>query len=269
VQAVVSDKKGRALGGAYLIVEKGKKLPALKIQGLPNGTFTLLLTDDKKKYYAKRSITVKLGTTTNLGALTLNKKTLTIKGSVVQSDGQAATRVSYAPENAYLEPGGQARIKNGTYTIRGLVPGKGTLQATGKAIVNRPYLLKWVGFKNVTLSKLATKKKVRAVSEPLYGRHIGTFVAGGAPVRSIRLGAVIPDLSPSEFGNYIAVSKGEMVGATERDGTFRYEIDQDGVDAGFVKGSPFWLTLPADNNTFAAKRGTTVDIGVVTLVVNR
>ena len=268
-QAVVYDAKGTALGGAYFQPQKGAKTLAMKIQGLPTGTFTLLLTDDAKKYYAQRSITVKQGTTTALGALRLATKTLTLTGTVKNSGGQTATHVSYAPNSPYLKPYRSARIKNGKYTIRGLLPGRGTLQASGKTLVNRPYFVEWTGSTAVTVKKPTTRKNLTAHPEPLYGRHSGVLLAGGAPVRDIFLRAVIDDPDYLGFGNTIGLREGVMQGASEEDGIFRYEVIQNNVDAGFVKGAPFWLTLTPGNDTFASKRGTTVDIGTVTLVVNR
>jgi len=238
---VYAVKSGKLVGTGYVETKsKGK----FSIKGLPTGSYTLYVQDGADKFYAIKKVSVKGGKKSAVGTLSLKKKTVTLSGTVSPSGNGSVS----ASSRALYGFGGE--IKNGKYTIKGLIPGTYSIYS----------YLDGREESAVTTVKVAKSTKKNLKAGKVLGKVTGTVSLAGVPVTG-------NGFATSKLGSAsITVDRGVLT-ASGRTG--KYTVDSLSFDALFVSGAPFWAELPSNKKSFTITSGKTTSLGSFELKLGR
>jgi len=261
-------------GGDYPVVDHyvmvGSKKGAIPVSlpGIRAGTYTLAITDSMRTHYAKKKVTIRYGATTDLGAVALSKKTVSISGTI---SGAKPIEVGFKNEYGFAS---DLTLGGNKYRITGIVPGTGVLVVNGGGrSTAKPYFTDNALYP-IALKKSIAKKDV-ASGGPQIGLFTGTVAVGSLPVGSgfVFTGETrtVPHSNFEQIYNTAYVVGGKIDGQAQIDGSRIYRLtDQHGGwPREFITGAPFWLDLPGGAITITTQRGTTVDVGTIQLEVKR
>jgi hypothetical protein len=254
----IADSDGKLVGGLNFNPKKSGAATKYTLKGIKAGTYTARFTDSTQKYYTTKKIVVRSGVTTKAGAAKLTKKTVTLHGTVTGAptgtvpSAQRVT-IAYSPDSYYGGSYTTAKA-DGSYTLKGLLPGTGTIDTFQ---VDH-------GSKDAKLTVTTSKRKTLTLA-PTLGTLTGTFLIDGYPQQSSDGSILIGDEYAGQFG----VASGVVTG-TSKPGTAALQLGQINVgNYEFVKNAPFWVSIPAAKATATFTSGVNTDLGSVDLTVER
>lgn len=248
----------------YLVRARTKG--TLKIaEEVPPGTYRLVISGTNT---ASRAFTVRPGKKTKVGAFKGPKKRTSLSGTIKRSDGtplaQGRVRVydKYGTLVSKLPNGDAARVRDGKYTVKGLVKGRYTIQARGpkKAAPRTTKHFK------VSAGKKAKKsfklKKTATVS--------GRVTHGAQPVRGVEIGYVVLNESTCTDGDVWTKYTSErdcideiVTGPiTDEHGRFTFKNVPLGKRVLFADDPSFGGYKTAESVVKVKKTGTTWNVGV-------
>jgi hypothetical protein len=256
---VLSTGSGKKVLQSNSAPSKDGKKTLLKLTGVKPGTYIATITDSPHKYYAKKKITVTAGERTAIGAVSVSKKTLTLSGKVTGSS-KATVYFSSDPNFGYLA----GNVKNGKYTVRGIVPGQGgTLSVASPTNVAKEYA--------ITIST-STKKNVKTGAK--WGTITGTVLVDGHPKAKgggQLFDGTITKTSASVYfdGEFLSTFtiKNGVVDEGSIPGTGNLYFGSY-ANKEFLTKAPYFLTAPDANAKVTVKSGKTTDFGTIELVIN-
>jgi hypothetical protein len=258
-RVLVIDSKDRLVGGASFPFSTKKASTSFTLKGVKKGNnrTVVVATSDSKLYNSKK---IDVDSSVAAGSFTLSKKTLTIHGTV---KGAKKGVVSYGYGKSggafvgYLASG-SATIKNGKYTVKGVLPGLAVLTTVVED--RKPTTVKV----HVKKSMKKTLKVGVAYKDPSL---TGTFLVDGRPLprAEISLGK---DNSDYGNGGTISVVNGVGTGSAQPNKTWILHVDTTSDIKEFQWGSPFYLSYPVEKNRIKLAPNTTTDLGTVNLVIS-
>lgn len=234
----VTNSKDLQVDSEYLGASKSTE--KFSIKGLAAGKYTVVVTDDKGKKYAKKSVSVRAGKTAKTGTLKLSKNTVTLKGKVTG----ASDPTGYVYVGNYA---GGSIARSGKYTVKGVVPGKQSVSVVTASNAYKIY--------SVNVTKSATKNFKAGKAN---GKVTGTVKLAGEKVS-------YGSLNSGTAANYayLSITNGKLTGSLAAG---KYTLTS--VDAGnFQPNSPFYAVIPTAKKKFTVKSGKTTSLGNVNLTV--
>jgi len=253
LEVTVLSTTGKVLATASVPVKSKNVSTKFTVTGVQAGRALVYVSSSgKKRTYAKTTVTVKAARTTKVGSLTLSRRSITLSGKTIgNSIGSVTTETPGSSLNF-----GYSDVKNSRYTITGVIPSPGTTLRFSAA--GRQDNVVKLG------SPRRGKKNIKVGAR--FGHVRLTLVAGLYPVEMV-VGEVMSPKTGERLGTFRAdADDRSLYGAEIIPGTAVLALGEANSD--FVKGSPFWVSLP-DRPPFTVVRSKTVQLGTVPLTIHR
>jgi hypothetical protein len=250
----VLDSDGDLVGGTFVEAKSTTKPTRFTIKAVETGKATVYVTGATAKVFGSKAVTVRAGKTNTVGTIAQTKKTITLSGKVTG----LKTGAVRAESKAYGLNVQSTRIKNGTYTIKNVVPAPGTSLVVESVATNVP-----------KSTKITTKKsaKKNLTAGPLVSTLTGTFTAGGYPVPGGQGNISSTPDAQGDLGAY-DIAKGVVSSKRVRPGSGTLDLFIFDSVSPFVSGSPFVLSIPAGKEIVTFRAGQPTDLGAVELTVS-
>lgn len=252
LQVVALDKDGTLLGGTYIQATSATKPTTFRIKAVETGAATLFITDTESSRFGSVGLTVKAAQSNPVGTVAMTKKRVSLSGKV---SGVENGTVGFSA-NTYNLSSGSAKVKNGRYTITGLlpVPGSVSLGSTANHLAKSYAVTPGGDDQNVSIGK---KRPVLT----------GTFTLGGYPLQSNRGSIWLPG-EGSDLGAAV-VKNGIVTGSRLQPGTGTLKLQTADMKSVFVAGSPFYYTVPKAVRKITLTAAKTTDLGTVAMTIHR
>jgi hypothetical protein len=222
----------------------------LELHGIEPGRYTAVFVDGFRTRYATREFRIHGSEQVDLGPVELQNRTVTLHGRV---HGAKKGVVRFRSETYLLQEDETGfRIRDGEYTLSGLVPGfEAVIAVYG---TNREETHTRVTPTSSGAQDLRAGRKL--------GKIAGTITLAGAPV-VIGRGDV---KSPRLNGSLGTDSEGRIVHARAAAGTARISYS---TTTPFVENSPFFTRIAPEDRTVRVRAGETTDVGEIALQIVR
>ena len=252
LRIVALDSTGDIVGGTYVQATSATKPTTFRIKAVEQGAATLYVTDSERTTFGSVALTVKAGKTNGVGPVAVTKKLVSLSGKVY---GAKSGTVGFSAK-VYNISTGSAKVKNGRYTITGLLPVPGTVSYASSA----KHLTELFEATPGSGDQAVKRGAVRPVLT-------GTFTLGGYPVLSNQGSIWLPG-EHLDLGEAV-VRAGVVAGRRLAPGTGYLKLEQFDMESSFIAGSPFYYTVPKDVRKITLVAGKTTDLGTVELTLHR
>jgi hypothetical protein len=252
LQVIVLDRKGNLLGGTYVQATSASKPTTFRIKAVETGAATLYITDSETKRFGSAALTVKAGTTNAAGAVAMTKKLVSLSGKVY---GAKTGTVGFSAK-VYNVSTGSAKVKNGRYTITGLLPVPGTVALASTSTYSAKTFSATPGGDDQAVKRGAKRPTLT-----------GTFTLGGYPLLSNQGSIWLPG-EHLDLGSAV-VRNGVVSGKRLEPGTGTLKLEKYRVNTQFIAGSPFYYTVPKATRKITLSAAKTTDLGTVAMTIHR